>query len=100
MGMAEFKKICDCPTELVHISDEELDEHYKKNKITWKHDKKYITAYNYKGYEQYVIERAFCNTKEEQFDWLAQVSEKIWSYPHEFRIAFTDALKDWDLWKI
>ena len=98
MGMLEFKKICDCPKEPVHISGEELEKRYKKNRITWKHDKKYLTAYNYKGHEQYFVERAFCHTKDEQFDWLAQVSEKNWSVPHQFRVAFVKALKDWDLW--
>ena len=98
MGMLEFKKTCDCPEEPVHTSWEDIDKKLEKNKITWKHDKKYITAYNSKGAEIYWIGKDQCYSKDKQLDWVAHISEKNWAYTQEFRIAFVKALKEWDLW--
>ena len=98
MGRVEFKKTCDCPKELVHTSGEDIDKELKKNKITWKHDKKYITAYNSKGTEIYWVGKDQCYSKDQQLDWVAHISEKKWAYTQEFRIAFVKALKEWDLW--
>lgn len=98
MGILRKQKVCSCPKEYVEESWKDFDKRMKEDKITWKHDKKYITAYNSKGAEIYWIGKNHCYGKGEQLDWVAHISEKNWAYTQEFRIAFVKALKEWDLW--
>jgi len=69
-------------------------------KITWKHDKKYLTAYRDGKETPYFIEKNNCLTKLSQFAWIEHMSSKSWVNGYQFTEAFVLALKDWDLWEI
>jgi hypothetical protein len=82
------------------LTDKEADKN-EGTKITWKHDKEHISAYKNNHKEGfYHISKRRCFTKEEQFDWISHVCEKVWVNNYKFKEAFIKALKSWDLWKI
>jgi len=49
-----------------------------KPKITWKHDKKYLTAYRDGKKTPYFIKKDRCFTKEDQFIWIQHMGDKSW----------------------
>ena len=83
------------------VRDTEADKYIKNEpKITWKHDKKYLTAYRDGKETPYFIEKNKCLTKLSQFVWIEHMGSKSWVNSYEFTKAFVLALKDWDLWEI
>ena len=72
---------------------------YKRDEVTWKITKKYLSAYDQHKREIYYIRRDTCLTKDKQFDWLAHMCEKVWIYPYEFKTVFIKALKKWGLYE-
>ena len=69
-------------------------------KITWKHDKNYLTAYRDGKETPVFIHKNRCLTKEAQFGWMQHIGDKDWIHTYNFKEAFIKALKSWDLWKL
>tara|TARA_R100000152_G_C6756841_1_gene180623 strand:- start:784 stop:1065 length:282 start_codon:yes stop_codon:yes gene_type:complete len=79
---------------------EKYDNH-PASKVYWEHSKKYLCAYkDVKGKkrELYHIPEYRCQTKEQQIDWINQISEKIWGHTRTFTKALKKACEDWGTW--
>tara|TARA_R100000664_G_C2696870_1_gene98746 strand:- start:466 stop:738 length:273 start_codon:yes stop_codon:yes gene_type:complete len=64
---------------------------------TWRHTKNHISA-TIDGTEWYHIRKQDCLTKEQQFDWVLHIEQKIWGDGYKFKKAFLKALKEWNLY--
>ena len=79
------------------------DKKPTSERVTWRHTKNHLSAfYKIKGKktekELYWIEKSRCRTKEEQIDWVNQISGKVWGNRYVFTNALKKACIDWGVW--
>ena len=57
----------------------------------------YIIFNNAKGSEFYHIDKRYCLTREERYDWMAHMSEKQWCDMHKLKKVMLKAFKKWGI---
>tara|TARA_R100001082_G_scaffold110083_1_gene88916 strand:- start:5694 stop:6017 length:324 start_codon:yes stop_codon:yes gene_type:complete len=74
-----------------------IEEPLWSSRITYKHDKYNLSAYD-NDVEFYHIHKNYCQTKEQQIDWVNQIAGKKWGDSYKFTKALKEACQDWGTW--
>ena len=76
-------------------------KNHPSNGVYWDHDKNHLSAHKKvdgKVRELYHISKDRCQTKDQQMDWVNQISGKVWGDTYRFIEALRRACQDWGTW--